>query len=591
VNDRTVLDLYRHDLQAPRERHYAHWEAERCRALSTSDFLRMTAALADSLDDLGVSAGDRVMLLSDNRPEWHMVDLAVLDLGAVDVPVYQTLTTEQIAYQLEHSGARVAVVETAEQADRLSGIRPRCPELRDILQIEGQVGDGVLAFDDLTARGRSDSEGRFWERAARIDEGDLATIIYTSGTTGEPKGVMLSHRNLVQDTTFTNRRLVGGPDDVALEFLPLCHTAERLAGYCYMQHGMTRAYCSVEHAGQVIGAVRPTIFFAVPRVHEKVYQKVMGAVEQSGALRRGLFSWAISVGEKMADLKVTGREVPTWLGLKHSLADRLVLRKVRDALGGRVRFCISGGAAIPGYIGDFFYAVGIPLVDAYGLTETSPVMVLGGLRPEDVRRGWVGRALDNLDVTLADDGEILVKGPVVMMGYWRNPEATAEAMTADGYLKTGDVGEMDADGFLRIIDRKKELIVTAGAKNVAPQPIEAELKRSPLVDTAVVVGEGRRFIAALISPDFDQLEGWARANGLASSSRDELLAEPAVRRLYDEIVDGVNRTLARYEAIREFRLIATTLSVEGGHLTPTMKIKRRVIDQEFAGTIAEIYAS
>jgi long-chain acyl-CoA synthetase len=591
VNDRTVLDLYRHDLQAPRERHYSHWYAERCRFLSTSDFLCSTAALADSFDDLGVSKGDRVMLLADNRPEWHMVDLAVLDLGAVDVPVYQTLTFDQIAYQLEHSGARVAVVETAEQADRLSGMRARCPNLRHIVQIEEPIGDGVLAFDELTAGSSTDPEGRFWERAARLDERDLATIIYTSGTTGEPKGVMLSHRNLVQDATFTNRRLDGCPDDVALEFLPLCHTAERTAGYCYMQHGMSRAYCSVEHVGQVISAVRPTIFFAVPRVHEKVYQKVMGAVEQGGALRRWLFSWAMSVGEKAADLKTAGREIPAWLDLNHSVADRLVLHKIRDALGGRVRFCISGGAAIPGYIADFFHAVGVPLVDAYGLTETSPVIVLGGRRPEDVRRGWVGRALDNLDVTLADDGEILVKGPVVMMGYWRNPEATADVMTGDGYFKTGDVGEMDADGFVRIIDRKKELIVTAGGKNVAPQPVEAELKRSPLVDTAVVIGEGRRFVAALISPDFDQLESWAKANGVEPSSRDELLAHPAVQGLYNEIVDAVNRPLARYERIREHRLIAATLSVAGGHLTPTMKIKRRVIDREFAATIAEIYTS
>jgi long-chain acyl-CoA synthetase len=590
MEDRTILDLYRHDFELPRDEHYAHWTSGRRRTLSTAEFFKRTCALAECLKELGLVAGDRVMLLSDNRPEWHMVDLAVLDLGAVDVPVYQTLTADQIAYQVNDSGATTAVVETPEQMAKFLEIGDRCLNLQNLIQIEGQMEEGVLAFDDLASKFDGDAETRFWERAAGIDERALASIIYTSGTTGDPKGVMLSHHNLVQNVIFTNRRLPADQSDLALEFLPLCHTAERLASYCYMQHATSKAYCSVEHVGEVIATVGPTVFFAVPRVYEKVCQKIFEKVEASSPLKKKLFRWALGVGGAFNDRRIAGEKAGGALTITHAIADRLVLSKIRSGVGGRVRFCITGAAETPGYVADFFHAVGIPMVEAYGLTETSPVMVIGSIEAGEIRRGWVGRPLDNLDVRLAEDGEILVKGPSVMMGYWNKSEETAEVFDENGFLRSGDIGEMDAEGFVRIVDRKKDLIVTSGGKNVAPQPIESRLKESTLVDVAVLIGDGRHFISVLLSPDFEELERWARESGLSFDTRNDLLADDAVRGLYQEVVDGVNSKLARYERIRDFRLLPVTLSIEGGHLTPTLKVKRRAVFEEFKELIDGIYA-
>jgi long-chain acyl-CoA synthetase len=401
---------------------------------------------------------------------------------------------------------------------------------------------------------------------------------------------MLSHHNLVQNAIFTNRRLPADHTDLALEFLPLCHTAERLASYCYMQHATSKAYCSVEHVGEVIGNVRPTVFFAVPRVYEKVCQKIFDKVEASSPLKKQLFRWALRVGGALNDRRIAGEEADGALTIKYAIADRLVLSKVRRGVGGRVRFCITGAAETPGYVTDFFHAVGIPMVEAYGLTETSPVMVIGSIEAGEIRRGWVGRPLENLDVRLAEDGEILVKGPSVMMGYWNKPEATAEVFDEKGFLRTGDIGEMDSDGFVRIVDRKKDLIVTSGGKNIAPQPIESRLKQSPLIDIAVLIGDRRHFISVLIAPDFEELERWAGETGVSFDTRNDLLADPAVRGLYQDVIDGANSRLARYEKIRDFRLLPVTLSIEGGHLTPTLKVKRRVIFEEFKELVESIYA-
>ena len=588
--DRTVLDIYRHEVEAPRAEHYAHWTPAGRRVLSTEEFFAKTCALADTLLELGVKAGDRVLLLSDNRPEWHMVDLAVLDLGAVDVPVYQTLTPSQLAYQVNDSGAGVAVAENPVQMAKLIEIRAQCPNLRRLIQIEGDRAEGALDFDSLAAGEDGGAEGRFWDRAANVDEKKLATIIYTSGTTGDPKGVMLSHHNLVQNATFTNRRLVGDRNDLALEFLPLCHTAERLAGYCYMQQTMSKAYCTVEHVGGLFARIAPTVFFAAPRVYEKVYQKVVERVEASSPVKRSLFRWALGVGGEANDCRILGKAPDFRLQLTHGIADRLVLSKIRGSLGGRVRLCITGAAELPAYVSDFFHALGVPMVDAYGLTETSPCIVVGSIEPGEIRRGWLGQALDNLEVKLADDGEVLVKGPSVMMGYWNKPEKTAEVFDSDHFLRTGDIGEMDDDGYLRIIDRKKDIIVTSGGKNVAPQPIESRLKQSHLIDVAVVIGEQRNFISALISPDFTELNRWALENDVPFDTVKDLLQQPEISTLFQEVVGGVNAELARYERIREFRLLPESLTVESGFLTPTLKVKRPVVSERFADLIDSIYA-
>jgi long-chain acyl-CoA synthetase len=591
MSDRTVLDIYRHEVDAPRAEHYAHWTPAGRRVLSTEEFFTRTCALADALVELGVATGDRVILLSDNRPEWHMVDLAVLDLGAVDVPVYQTLTSAQLAYQVNDSGATVALAENPVQMAALLGIRAECPRLKHLIQIEGDRAEGVLEFEALAAGEDGAAEQRFWDRAGRVDDQMLATIIYTSGTTGDPKGVMLSHHNLVQNATFTNRRLSGDRTDLALEFLPLCHTAERLAGYCYMQHTMSKAYCTVEHVGGLFAHIAPTIFFAAPRVYEKVYQKVVERVEASSPVKRSLFHWALGIGGEANDCRIAGDAPGFALKVKHGFADRLVLSKIRGSLGGRVRLCITGAAELPQYVADFFHALGVPMVDAYGLTETSPVAVIGSIEPGKIRRGWVGRALENLEVKLAEDGEVLVKGPSVMVGYWNKPEQTAEAFDPEGFLRTGDIGEMDDEGYLRIIDRKKDIIVTSGGKNVAPQPIESRLKQSQLVDVAVLIGDRRNFISALISPDFVELERWAREHGVAFDTTKDLVQKPEVSALFQEAVDAVNAELARYEQIREFRLLPEGLTVEGGYLTPTLKVKRPVVNERFADVIDDIYSA
>jgi long-chain acyl-CoA synthetase len=590
MTDRTVLDIYRHEVDAPRAEHYTHWTPTGRRVLSTEDFFAKTCALADALVELGVTTGDRVLLLSDNRPEWHMVDLAVLDLGATDVPVYLTLTAAQLTYQVNDSGAAVAVAENPVQMAKLLEIRSECPSLRHLIQIEGDRADGVLEFEALAVAEDAGTDVRFWDRAATVDEQKLATIIYTSGTTGEPKGVMLSHNNLVQNATFTSRRLQGDRTDLALEFLPLCHTAERLAGYCYMRHSMSKAYCTVEHVGGLFARIAPTIFFAAPRVYEKVYQKVVERVEASSKVKQGLFHWALGVGGEANDCRITGGKPGLTLALKHGIADRLVLSKIRGSLGGRVRLCVTGAAETPAYVADFFHALGVPMVDAYGLTETSPCIVVGSIEPGNIRRGWMGRALDNLEVKLAEDGEVLVKGPSVMMGYWNKPEETADAFDPEGFLRTGDIGEMDEEGYLRIIDRKKDIIVTSGGKNVAPQPIESRLKQSQLVDVAILIGERRNFISALISPDFVELKRWALEHDVPFDSITDLLQQPEVSTLFQEAVDTVNVELARYEQIREFRLLPETLTIEGGFLTPTLKVKRPVVSERFADVIESIYS-
>jgi long-chain acyl-CoA synthetase len=357
-----------------------------------------------------------------------------------------------------------------------------------------------------------------------------------------------------------------------------------------MQHAMSKAYSTVEHVGALFAQIAPTVFFAAPRVYEKVYQKVIERVEASSPVKQKLFRWALGVGAQANNCRIAGEVPATGLKLRHGVADRLVLSKVRASLGGRVRACITGAAATPDYVSDFFHALGVPMVEAYGLTETAPVAVIGSIDPGEVRRGWVGKALDNLEVKLADDGEVLVKGPSVMMGYWNKAEATAETFDSDGFLRTGDIGEMDDDGYLRIIDRKKELIVTSGGKNVAPQPVENRLKQSRLVDVAVLIGERRNFISALISPDFEQLEGWAAENDVESESVEDLLARPEVLEVFQEAVDAVNAELARYEQVREFRLLPESLTIEGGFLTPTLKVKRRVVDERFSAIIEGIYS-
>jgi len=588
--ERTVLDFYRHEVEAPRGEHYAHWTPTGRRVLSTEQFFDRTAAFAKALAGLGVEHGDRVLLLSDNRPEWHMVDFGTLSLGAVDVPVYGTLTPGQIAYQVNDSGAKVAVVETPEQMAKLLTVRKKCRGLAHLVQIEGDTERGVTAFDDLVdSESSGDAEAAFWDRADRVEPSDLMTIIYTSGTTGDPKGVMLTHDNLVQNVLHSAHRVPVTREDLALEFLPLCHVLERMVGYIYAWKETSKAYCSVYHVGDLLSQIRPTLMVGVPRFYEKVMQKVTDKVASTPAVKRALFNWAFELGREEARHRLAGKAMGGMLAARYAIADRLVLSKVRDGLGGRLRFCLSGGAELPLFVNEFFHALGVFLVEGYGLTETSPVVAVNGADPGSIRLGTVGRPLDNLEIRLDKDGELLVKGPSVMPGYWNKPEQTDEVFTEDGFFRTGDIAEVDDDGFLLIVDRKKDLIVTAGGKNVAPQPIESQLKQSPYVESAVLIGDRRPFIVALISPSFDDLERWAKRKGLTWSDHRALVELPEVQALIDEVIGNANAALARYEQIKKVRVLPTALSIEGGQLTPTLKVKRRVVEQQFADLIGELY--
>jgi long-chain acyl-CoA synthetase len=589
--ERTILDFYRHDFEASRQQHYRHHTPDGVRTLSTEEFFVRTAAMSAALDELGVGNGDRVMLLSDNRPEWHQVDLATLALGAVDVPIYSTLTPEQITYQVTDSGAKVAVADTADQMQKFLRVRDRCPQLEHLIQIEGPCEAGVLSYQEITdASSSADLEKRFWSSAAKVDPHALMTIIYTSGTTGEPKGVMLTHDNLVQNTLHSAHRVPVRHDDLALEFLPLCHVLERMVSYIYMWRATSKAYCSVHHVGDLIADIHPTLMAGVPRFYEKVQQKVLDSAASASGVKRALFRWALDVGLEASRVRLAGRDITGMLATRHAVADRLVLAKIRDALGGRLRYCLSGGAELPMFVGEFFHAVGVPILEGYGLTETSPVIAVNGAAPGELRLGTVGKPLENLAVRIASDGELLVKGPSVMQGYWNKPAQTAEVFDADGFFATGDIAEIDDDGFLLIVDRKKDLIVTAGGKNVAPQPIESELKRSPFVDAAVLIGDRRPYIVALFSPNFEELERWARSNGLDTADLNALVRDPAVERLFADAVDGVNASLARYEQVKKLRVLSEALTIEGGHLTPTMKVKRRVVSEQFADVIDELYS-
>jgi long-chain acyl-CoA synthetase len=587
MSEKNVLDLYRHEFESTKEEHYFHYTLDGYTTLSTSEFFGRTAGLAVGLEKLGVGRGDRVMLQTDNRPEWHMVDLATVDLGAADVPVYGTLTPAQISYQVKDSGSKIAIAENADQMAKFLQVRDECPDLTHLIQIEGPCAAGVLPLDEVIDSGQSGDAGDlFWQRAERISAEDILTLIYTSGTTGNPKGVTLTHENLVQNVLPSAERAPVSPEDFCLEFLPLCHVFERMLGYLYMYRGVTKAYCSVYHVGDLVATIKPTVFASVPRIYEKVYDKVMDKVNNAPPIRRALFNWALGVGRKAYPQQLAG-DTPG--GFSYGLANKLVLSKVREALGGRLRFCVSGGAPLPLFTNEFFHSIGIRILEGYGLTETSPVISVNGFAGGKTRLGTVGQAISNVEAKIAEDGELCVKGPSVMKGYWNLPEKTAEVFDADGFFLTGDIAEIDGDGFIRITDRKKDLIVTAGGKNIAPQPIEAELKRSGLVDNAVIIGDRRPYLVVLLSPNTEALEAWAETEGISFSSTEEITRHPKLAEAFAAVVETANENLASYEQIQKHTALPLMLSIDDGTLTPTLKVKRRVVEKQYQDLIESLY--
>jgi long-chain acyl-CoA synthetase len=555
---------------------------------------------AHGLIDLGVAPGTRVALLSENRPGWAFADLAVLSAGAWSVPIYTSLTPDEIQFILEDSGAVACFVSNQAQLDKVVAIRHRCPALRCIVTldpIESQDPD-VHKARSLVERGREAREKRpdaLGERLSAIDPEDTASILYTSGTTGRPKGVMLSHRNFVSNVIDSLKSLAIRPEDVHLSFLPLSHSFERTAGYYIMIHaGVTIAYAeSVDRVIDNMGEIRPTVMTSVPRLYEKMYAGLLQKASEAGGLKKRIVFWARRVGIEYAEKEVGGGGAGPWLRLQHRVADRLVYAKLRERTGGRVRFFISGGAPLAPVIAKFFYAAGLPILEGYGLTETSPVIAVNTF--DRLRFGTVGPPIDNVEVRIEPDpdrpdgdGEILVRGPNVMQGYYNLPEKTAEVMTPDDWLRTGDIGLLE-DGLLKITDRKRDLIKTSGGKFIAPQPLENELKTSRYVSQAVVVGNRRKYAAVLIVPNFENLRAFAREKGLDPGDVEALFQAEPVQDLYEEVLGELNRGLASYETLKKYRLVPQEFTIEAGELTPTLKVKRRVIEDKYAELIDTMY--
>jgi long-chain acyl-CoA synthetase len=548
------------------------------RPVSSEEFYRRVARLHHYLRGQGLRKGDRCGLLSENRWEWAAADFAMMTAGIVSVPLYPTLPAEQIHYMLDDSGARGVFVSTPVQRQKIDAIRGRLPALETVMGFD----EGPRLFDGPL----SEQERREFEAAiGSLRPEDLASIIYTSGTTGAPKGVMLTHGNLTSNVRDAAADF--SPEDVAISFLPLCHIYERTIDYCYYWHGVTVAHIdSLEKVPESLARIRPTVLAAVPRFYEKIHGRLMDAVAAAPPLRRKLFYWAAGIGRRSTPYRLEGRPMPWRLRLQFALADRLVFSQLRARLGGRIRRLASGGAPLARELSEFFYAIHLPITEGYGLTETSPLVAVN--RPEALRFGTVGKPIRNVEVKIAEDGEILVRGPNVMRGYYKMERETAEALR-DGWLHTGDIGTIDAAGFLTVIDRKKDLLKTAGGKYIAPQPIENRLKSSPYIADAVVIADRRRFPSALIVPNFERLERFAAGRGIARRPRSELVRHPVVVQLIEEEAAKACEGLARFEQIKKVAILDQEFSIAAGEITPTMKVRRREVEQRYREVIDRIY--
>jgi long-chain acyl-CoA synthetase len=561
---RTAPELWRDAVRdAPPGPAYLEEQEDGWRPVPWEEAAERVEALARGLLARGVRHGDRVAVLSRTRVEWILLDWAVMSIGAVVVGLYPTSSAAECEYILGHCEAVLAFAEDVEQTRKLVSVRRSLPALRE-----------VVPFDRLA---KLEAEGRALRQVepepVPVEEDDLATLIYTSGTTGPPKGCMLTHRNLVAAASQV-REALHQPGDIVLLFLPLAHSYARLAHQSAARRGATLALVAdLTRVPEALATLRPMVLPAVPRVYEKVHANTLGEIERASGLRRRIGLWALAVGARASRIRREGGRVGGLLAVQERLADRLVFAKVRGRLGGRLRVGVSGAAPLSTEVMEFFHALGVPVIEGYGLTETASSATVN--EPDDFRIGTVGRPVGGIEVQLAEDGEILIRGDAVFAGYYKDPEATAEVLTADGWLRSGDVGELDSDGFLRITDRKKDLIITAGGKNIAPQNLENALKASRFVSQAIVVGDRRPFVTALLTLDETEVA--------ASGRRAEELAQ--------EVVDDVNRDRTRVEQIKRFVVLPRDFSPEEGEVTPTLKLRRKVIHDHFAAEIERLYAS
>ncbi len=594
----TLIDLFRHAVAREKSDLLNYKSDGEWREVSTRELDESVRCVSMGLYALGVRAGDHVGLLSENRIEWTIADLGVLNCGAADVPIYATQAPKQVAFILKDAGVEVLFISGQAQYDRVRDVLNNCPKLRIIVSfdsIDAPTGR-VMSFEDLFNWGRAadQSEAELYETIrASVQPDSMATLIYTSGTTGDPKGVMLTHDNLVSNalTNYRIAQMKGG--EVVLSFLPFSHVFERTTIYMYLYAGVSIYYAqSVDTVALDLAEARPNFMTSVPRLFEKIYARAMEKAEEGGKVKAAIARWAVNVAKEWAMVVATGNKPGALLNLKHSIADKLVFSKWRGAMGGRIRAMVSGGAPLPIDLGFIFYGAGLPIYQGYGLTESSPTITAN--HPDSNRIGSVGKPIPGVTVKIAEDGEILCAGPNVMRGYYNRNEETAGALETDGegrvWLHTGDIGYLDSDGFLFITDRKKDLLKTSGGKYIAPQPIENAIKRSRYVNQVVVVGDQRKFPSALIVPQMDAVRAFADQNGIAYADLSELLKNPKIIRLIESEVDKLTGDLSHFEKIKAVLLLDREMTIESGELTPTLKVKRRVVVEKHKKLIDRLYA-
>jgi long-chain acyl-CoA synthetase len=560
--------------------------------ISCETWLSRARHLALGLHALGIERGDRVGLLSENRYEWFLVDAALQILGAPSVPIYSTLTSGQVAYILKDSESKAVIVSEDCQQKKIADARASLTLLRHVITLDPPTSIEGTPLEEVESRGAREAErnpGAAERLAKAVKPEDLASIVYTSGTTGDPKGVMLTNRNFVSNVKASLQVLPLGPTDRALSALPYSHVFERMVGvYLYPAAGTSVALAaSIDTVIEDLGQIHPTVMTMVPRFYEKMYARVKESAAAGSPLKRKIFDWAIATGREHGEYRLRHERPPLLLGLRYKVATALVFKKLHRRLGGELRFFVSGSAPLSKEIADFFWAAGITILEGYGLTETSPVISVN--KPDRIRFGTVGPPIPGVEVEIAPDGEILARGENVMKGYWKKEAETREAIDSRGFFHTGDIGVLDGDGFLKITDRKKDIIITAGGKNIAPQAIEGKLKTNAFIADVVIVGNRRSYAAALILPNFEKLQLWCRESSLPTETRAQMAAHPRVQALIMEQVEKVNREFAQYERVKKIAILSEEFTIERGELTPTLKARRSVIESRYKHLIDELY--
>ena len=587
----TLAQLFLHTIKSfPKADLMLYKEAGEYKPISTEEFGDWVIYLSLGLRELGLNKGDKLALLAENSPEWVMTDLASLCLGSITVPIYTSLVPEQIKYIVNDSDTKVVVCSDLSIWEKVKSVKDKMKNVEYFLIMGDEAPKGTVLLSEVIERGKKVKEkdpGLFEKSALEIKPNDTASIIYTSGTTGTPKGVILSHSNFISNSKSTSDIIKFTSDDYVLSFLPLSHVLERMVTFTYLYKGCSIAYAeSVETVAENLLEIRPHIMVSVPRVFEKIYAKVMDTVLEGSALKKKIFFWGVKVGKEFSQKKLDKKKISKWLELKRKIAHKLVFSKIISKTGGRVRFFVSGGAPLSKDIAEFFYGIGLVILEGYGLTETSPVIAVNTF--EELRFGSVGKPIPGVEVKIADDGEILTRGPNLMKGYYKKEEETNEAIK-QGWFYTGDIGHLDEDNFLYITDRKKDIIVTAGGKNVAPQIIENQLKTNPFISNAVVIGDRKKFVSALVVPEFEKLEGYAKASNIEYTSRKDLIENEKINNFMMSEIDRYSANFASYERVKRIVLLDRDFEIEKGELTPSLKVRRNIVEDKYKDVIDKLY--